>query len=156
VSAFAAQCACRLRQQRSCAGLVMVFIHTNPHRRDLPQYAKNRVVQLPVASNSDFELCRWAKGALAGIFRPGYRYKKAGVIVSGIVPERCVQTSLFDAIDRERQSKVLHAMDGLNAAYGRDTVRVAAQGFERKWKLRQERRSPSYTTRMEDLITVHC
>ncbi|MBN2189191.1 MAG: Y-family DNA polymerase, partial [Chitinispirillaceae bacterium] len=156
VSAFAARCARKLRQQRSCAGLVMVFIHTNRHRRDLPQYAKNRVVRLPVASNSDFELCRCAKDALKDIFKAGYRYKKAGVMVSGIVPEENVQMSLFDTADRERQSRALRSMDRLNAVYGRDTVRVAAQGFGRKWKLRQERRSPCYTTRMEDLITVHC
>ena len=156
VSAFAARCAHKLRRQRSCAGLVMVFIHTNQHRKDLPQYAKNRAVGLPVASNSDFELCRCAKAALADIFKAGYRYKKAGVIVSGIVPETNVQLSLFDTVDRERQSKVLRSMDGLNAVYGRDTVRMAAQGFERKWKLRQERRSPCFTTRIEDLIVVHC
>jgi DNA polymerase V len=156
VSAFTARCAHRLRAQHSCASLIMVFIHTNEHRRDLLQYAKNRVVQLPVASNSDFELCRHAKAALKEIFKAGYRYKKAGVIVSGIVPEANVQLSLFDAVDRERQAKTLQLMDNLNARYGRDAVRVAAQGFERKWRLRQERLSPCYTTRLEDLITVHC
>jgi DNA polymerase V len=76
--------------------------------------------------------------------------------VSGIVPEANVQTSLFDVVDRERQEKILRSMDRLNALYGRDTIRVAAQGFERKWKLRQERRSPCFTTRMEDLIVVNC
>jgi DNA polymerase V len=156
VSSFTARCARKLRQQHTCASMVMVFIHTNEHREDLPQYAKNRVVQLPVASNSDFELCRHAKAALTDIFKAGYRYKKAGVIVSGIVPEANVQTSLFDTADRDRQDRLLRSMDGLNALYGRDTVRVAAQGFERKWKLRQERLSPCFTTRIEDVIIVNC
>jgi DNA polymerase V len=156
VSAFAARCAHKLRTQRTCASVMMVFVHTNQHREDLRQYAKNRVIQLPVASNSDFELCRCAKAALSDIFRPGYRYKKVGVIVSGIVPEVNVQTSLFDTVDRERQSKALQSIDKLNARYGRDKVRIAAQGFERKWKLRQEKLSPRYTTRMEDLIVINC
>lgn len=156
VSTFTARCAHKLRQQHTCAGLVMVFIHTNQHREDLPQYAKNRAVGLPVASNSDFELCRHAKAALKDIFKAGYCYKKAGVIVSGIVPEANVQASLFDTVDRSRQAKILQSMDSLNALYGRDTVRTAAQGFERKWKLRQEQRSPCFTTRMEDLIVVNC
>ena len=156
VSAFTARCALKLRKQHTCASIMMIFIHTNPHREDLPQYARNRVIQLPVASNSDFELCRYAKAALKDIFKVGYHYKKAGVILSGIVPEANVQTSLFDTVDRERQAKALQSMDDLNAAYGRDKVRIGAQGFERKWKLRQERLSPSYTTRMEDIITVNC
>ncbi len=156
VSAFTARCALKLRKQHTCASIVMVFIHTNEHREDLAQYAKNRVLQLPVASNSDFELCRYTKAALSDIFKPGYRYKKAGVILSGIVPEANVQASLFDDVDRERQATALQSMDKLNTRYGRDKVRIAAQGFERKWKLRQERLSPCYTTRMEDLIIINC
>jgi DNA polymerase V len=156
VSAFTARCALKLRKQHTCASIMMVFIHTNQHREDLLQYAQNRVIKLPVASNSDFELCRYAKAALTDIFKPGYHYKKAGVILSGIVPETNVQTSLFDTVDRERQAKALQSMDNLNAVYGKDKVRIGAQGFERKWKLRQERLSPCYTTRMEDLIIVNC
>lgn len=156
VSAFAARCALKLRMQHTCASIIMVFIHTNQHREDLLQYAQNRVIKLPVASNSDFELCRYAKAALKEIFKAGYHYKKAGVVLSGIVPEANVQTSLFDIVDRERQAKALQSMDDLNAVYGRDKVRIGAQGFERKWKLRQERLSPCYTTRMEDVITINC
>ena len=76
--------------------------------------------------------------------------------MSGIVPEANVQTSLFDTADKDRQDRLLRSMDGLNTLYGRDTVRVAAQGFERKWKLRQERLSPCFTTRIEDVIVVNC
>ncbi len=156
VSAFAARCALKLRRQHTCASVMMVFIHTNQHREDLPQYARNRVITLPVATSSDFELCRHARAALKDIYKPGFHYKKAGVILSGIVPEANVQTSLFDDVDRERQAKALQSMDNLNARYGRDKVRVAAQGFARRWKLRQEKLSPCYTTRWEDIIIINC
>jgi DNA polymerase V len=156
VSAYAARCAQKLRKQHTCASIMMVFAQTNPHREDLPQYARNRMVRLPVATNSDFELCRYAKAALTDIFRHGFHYKKAGVILTGIVPEGNVQTSMFDTVDRERQARALQSMDSLNGLYGRDKVRIGAQGFGRKWKLRQEKLSPCYTTRLEDIITINC
>jgi len=80
--------------------------------------------------------------------------KKAGVIVSGISSEDGVQTSLFDSINREKHSNSMRAIDLLNSRYGRDVVRLAAQGGGRKWKLRQEQLSPSYTTSWNDILTI--
>jgi DNA polymerase V len=156
VSSFAARCAAKLRRQKSCAGVMLVYIHTNEHRHDLPQYAKCRVMKLPVATSSDFELCSYAKHALKSIFVQGYHYKKAGVVLNEIVPENEVQTSFLDEVDRGKQATALQTLDKVNNRYGKDTVRLAAQGYDGKWKLRQEKLSPSYTTRWEDLITIKC
>ena len=154
VSNFASRCAMKLRKQKSCAKMILVYIHTNEHRKDLAQYAKCRVMELPVATSSTFELCSYAKAALKSIFVQGYHYKKAGVILNHIIPENAVQTSLFDTVDRDKQTGALKSLDALNSRYGKDTVRLGSQGYSKKWKLRQENLSPSYTTKWDDIITV--
>jgi len=154
VASFAASCAHKLRKQQSVAQVVMVFAHTNYFRDDLPQYSASKTITLPVPTSSTIELLHYALTALKSIYRPGYRYKKAGVIVSGISTNQHIQASLFDSIDRKKHNKLMITIDKLNDKYGRNTVKVAAQGTGRKWRLRQERISPMYTTRWDDIITV--
>lgn len=156
VATFTARVAEKLRRQNSCATHLMVFVHTNQHRPDLPQYARNIVIQLPQASNTTMELVQQAKAGLRAIYRDGYRYKKAGVIITGIVPANSVQGNLFYHRDTEKAARALAVVDRLNSRMGRDTVRLAAQGYERRWKLRQEKISPSYTTRLDQVIVVNC
>ncbi len=154
VATFAHNCAAKLRSQHSRADTVIVFIHTNAFRERDPQYARNRVLKLPVPSNSSMEIVSYALAGLRSIYREGYRYKKAGVITAGIVPEGQTQRSLFDNVDREKHSKVMDAFDSVNDRYGRETIKIGAQGSGGEWKLRQERLSPRYTTSWRDIITV--
>jgi DNA polymerase V len=91
---------------------------------------------------------------LKSIFATGYRYKKAGVIVSEIVPVRPLQTSMFDTRDREKFNKVMGVMDSLNESYGKQKVKIAAQGFDRKWKLKNEKLSPCFTTKLDDILDI--
>ena len=151
---YAARCAEKLRKEKSCTNVLMVFLHTNQFREDLPQYAKNIVIQLPVPTNSSLELIHYTKQGLKKIFKKGYSYKKSGIIVSDIVPQTQLQQNFFDILDRKKHSKIMEVLDNLNCMHGRDTVRVATQGFEKTWKLKQEFLSRSYTTRWEDLITI--
>jgi DNA polymerase V len=155
VANFAASCAQKLRKQHSQAWQIMVFIHTNPFAENTPQYYNQVLMQLPVASNDTPELVRYALQGLKSIYRPGFIYKKAGVIVSEIVPERPTQGNLFDERDREKYQKVMVAMDSLNDKYGRQKIRVASQGFGRKWKMKNEQLSPCYTTNLDELIEVN-
>lgn len=155
VATFAGACSEKLRKQNSCASVVMVFIHTNQFKYDEPQYAKNIVVNLPVPTNSSMEIIAYAKFALKQIYKLGYNYKKAGVIVSGIVPEKSVQNSLFDVIDRDKHQIAMKSMDKINSKYGLNTLRVAAQGTARKWKLKQEKLSQQYTTNWKSIIQVN-
>src|SRR5690554_131376 len=154
VATYTARCAEKLRRQQTCAGMMMVFLHTNSFKEHEPQYAKNLVYKLPVPTNSTMELIRYASAALRVIYKKGYRYKKAGVIVMEIVPEDRAQGSLFDHVDREKEAAVMRKIDEINAKYGRDTLKVAAQGSGQKWQLRQEKLSPCYTNRWQDIIKV--
>lgn len=156
VATYAARCGEKLRRQHSCAGMLMVFIHTNGFKANEPQYERNFVCKLPVPTNNTMELIRYALFALEAIYRKGYRYKKAGVLVLDIVPENQVQGALFDRVDRPKHAAVMKTLDAINSKYGRDTLKVAAQGTgkDKKWRLRQEKLSPSYTTKWDDIIAV--
>lgn len=154
VANFAAACAEKLRAQKSTAAMVNVFIHTNPFAPNQPQYYNQITLKLPVSSNDSTELIEYAIRGLKAIFKEGYKYKKAGVIVSEITPERPLQADLFDTRDRSKYKKAMLAMDKLNASYGRQKVKIAAQGFDRKWKLKNEKLSPCYSTNLKDIFVV--
>ena len=156
VATHAHRCAEKLREQKSCAGILTVFVHTNQFREDLPQYARSYVYKLPVPTNHSGELIAESLKGLEKIFKQGFQYKKAGVICTGLVPETEVQTNMFDTADREKQMKANKVMDSLNAILGKDTVRLAAQGFNKTWKIKQEKLSPCYTTNSNDVPIALC
>ena len=81
-------------------------------------------------------------------------YKKAGVIVGKIIPQEQVQLSLFDKLDRDKRKSINKVVDKLNAAMGREKVKLAVQGSGRKWKLKQEKLSPCYSTKLSDMLEV--
>ena len=81
-------------------------------------------------------------------------YKKAGVIVHDIGKIDQIQLNMFDRVDRDKRRNLMISYDAINNRMGRDTARLAVQGFDRKWKMRQERLSPCYTTRMTELLEV--
>jgi DNA polymerase V len=154
VSTFAVRCAEKLRRQQSAASQIMVFIHTNAFRSDLPQYARNRVIDLPSPTNSSIELVKHAVEALQSIYRKGYSYKKAGVIVTGLVPEQEIQQDLFSEARDNRHKKLMESMDEINRNSNRPLIQIATQGSGRKWKLRQEKLSPGYTTRWGEIMEI--
>ncbi|WP_266202353.1 Y-family DNA polymerase [Pontibacter kalidii] len=151
---YAARCARKLRQQKSCAQLVTVFVTTNTFSEHDRQYYNSKTVCMPVATNSDMELIHYAGIALKAIYRDGYFYKKCGVIVTGIIPENQVQLALLDTVDRQKHAKLMEVVDGLTDRFGRSKVRVATQGTDNTWKLKSEYKSPCYTTKIGELQQV--
>ena len=154
VSNFAAACARKLRLQHSAADTVQVFILTNYFRDDQPQYCPSQTCVLPVPANDPAELIHYAGLLLRQIFRPGYQYKKAGVIVAGLVPDCHIQLDLFHHRDRAKQEKLLATADALRKKYGVQSIRYAVQGNGKKWGLKNEFISRRYTTNLEEVITV--
>ncbi len=154
IANFAASCARKLRRQHSCASALQVFIQTNRFREDLPQLYQSQAISIPVATSSVLELIHYSREILQNIYREGYLYKKAGVIVTDIVPENNIQLNIFDKCDRDKQQKVLNVLDRINLKYGPQLLKIASQGSGRKWKLKNEYISKQYTTNMNDLIQV--
>ena len=156
VSTYAGICAEKLRKQKSCAASLMVFIHTNHFNPNAPQYAKNCVIKFTTPSSSTSEIVKYALQALRLIYRKGYGYKKSGVIITEIVPENAVQMNLFDTVDRDKQNKISKVMDDLNSGFKSQVLRLGVQGTERKWKLKQEKLSGCFTTKLNEVITIKC
>lgn len=153
VSTYAVSCSEKLRKQNSACNALLVFMHTNGHRKDLPQYSKSIVVKLPFPSNSAIELSKYAVKGMDQIFVEGYYYKKAGVIVMDITPADQEQIGLFANTD-PRHKAVMQAMDKLNKEAGRQIITLGSQGLGRRWKMRQERLSPRYTTKLNEIIYI--
>jgi len=155
VSTYATICAEELRQQGTFATELMVFIHTNHFNELHDQYAQNCVIKLPVATNSTLEIVTHAMKALKLIFKPGYLYKKAGVIITEIT--RNPSNNLFREIDHEKHGRLMEVIDKYNKGFISDKIKLAVQGTGgRDWKLKQERLSPRYTTQISEVIRVNC
>jgi DNA polymerase V len=154
VATFSVTCAEKLRKQKSCCRSLMVFVHTNGFRKDLPQYSRNIVVKLPFATNSSIEIAQYAQKGLEQIFCEGYSYKKAGVVIMDFYPENSIQQTLFD-VPNPKHNAIMKAMDMLNHKIGATKIKLATQDRDRVWKMRQEKLSPRYTTKIQDIITIN-
>jgi DNA polymerase V len=150
----AAACAGKLRKQLSCCTTVHVFIQTNLHRMFDQQYSRSINITLDVASNDTPVIMKAAAKGLQLIFKEGYRYMKCGVIVGGLVPQTTVQQNLFHQPDQERTGKMMEALDGINKSLGKDLVRFAVQGYERKYRLKAAHLSKKFTTDLGQVLKI--
>lgn len=157
VANFAAECVRKLRQQRSCCTEMTVFAYTSRFRTDVPHHCINRTMHMDVPTNDLQEIVATAVKSLRMDFieEGGFLYKKAGVILWGIIPDNAIQTSLFDNVDRDKQARLAAAIDAINRKNGHNTVKVAVQGtIGKSWHLKSEHRSKQYTTNIDDVIEV--
>ena len=153
VSTFTASCAEKLRRQNSHCNMIMVFVHTNYFRKDQPQYSRNIIIKTDFPTNSTIELNHYAQIGLKAIFREGYHYKKAGVIVMGLTPNNETQLSLFNTSNPKHQP-LMSVIDKMNKSYGKNKVKFATQSLGRQWKMKQEKLSKCYTTKINDVINI--
>ncbi len=155
VATYIGRAAEKLRRQDALAGALMVYIRTNPFSESEPQYQKALTIALPQATADSRVLVGWGLRMLRRIYRPGYAYQKAGVMLSELRPRRMQQGSLFTGVEEDaRAQRLMVAMDALNNRYGRGTLRVAAEGTGAAWRMKRERLSPGYTTDWAGLAVV--
>lgn len=152
VSAYVSRAAEKLRAQRSVAGRLTVFVQTNPHK-DEPQYSNGRDMVLPHPTAHTPTLVRAARELAQGIYRLGYRYKKAGVLLTALEPAEGRQLPLL-AAGGDGSTALMDVLDRANAKWGRGALQVAAAGLGRPWQMRQAHKSPRYTTRWDELPEV--
>jgi len=150
VSSYSSRAAEKARRLGLAAGSLSVFVHTNRFK-DEPQYNNAASLSLPVATADTQELLQCALRGLARIFKDGFRYAKAGVLLNDLVPDSRAQPDLFDERDRDRARRLMKAMDLLNADMGAGTVHFASTGIRKPWQAKFQRRSPRYTTRWQEL-----
>ena len=154
MSSHANSCAIKLRKEQSCCSTISVFLSTNPFKLQSTQYHPYRVFNLDVPTNDSVEIVKFALKGLDQIYRSDFIYKKAGVMVGRTIPESQVQLSLFDNLNRDKRRTVNSVVDAVNKKMGRNKLKLAVQGTGRKWKLRQEKLSPCYTTCFTDILEV--
>jgi DNA polymerase V len=153
VATYVSSAAVKLRRQKSAAGGMYVFIRTNKdHTR--PNEHESVFRELPVATDSTPELIHHATEMVQELFHEGTIYKKAGIILSHIVPRSNVQLNVFDTVDRTKLTKLMNVMDAVNVRGGHDTLKFAATGMTQSWIMRSGMRSPQYTTRWKDLLVL--
>lgn len=154
IASYLARAAEKLRQQQSVCAAVYVFIQTNRFNRD-EQYHASMTVALQEPSDDTLTITAAALSGLEKMYRSGFRYKKAGVMLTLLSDKHACQRSIFDHDARtQRSNKLMEALDMINRDYGHGTVRSGASGFSQRWAMRRENRSPRYTTRWEELPIV--
>ena len=161
VSDFAAMCARKLREEGTAARDVTVFMYTNRFREDLDQYFPSVTVRLGVAANSAQEIVGAALKAFRTIYRDGYKYKKAGVIVSGIIDADAIQSTLFDFDEklRDKQDRLSKVIDLVNSSASSSEASLLRLATQRPGHyadgIRCDFRSGLYTTSLDEIIKVH-
>ena len=154
VSTFTVMAMEKLRAQHHSCRSIYVFIRTNRFGDESTQYNNQMVAILPESTNSTIVLVQHAIAALQKIFKPGYRYSKAGVTLMQFEEDNARQLQLFTTAD-PRHISLMRAMDSINGNFGQQKIRLAVQDCGAVWKMKQATLSPRYTTQLEDIITIH-
>lgn len=153
VATYAARAAYKARKLGMLAGAMQVFMRTNEHNGD-PKYYNQTTFDLEETADTR-AIVAAATRAASRIWRDGYRYWKAGVLLLDLaLPDDLPVASLFPSRDPEKSKALMNAMDAINGRFGRETVQPLAAGRTQKWAMKRRQLSPCYTTRLSDLLEV--
>ncbi len=147
LATYAARGAEKLREEQRVASWLQVFITGK-------DYGEQACLVLPQPTSFTPTLIEYAKQGLNTIYRPGHAYKKAGILLGGLVPEESFQRDLFTRADEEKQRAAMALLDYANQKFGGAILKFAAEGTERPWQGKRQLRSPCFTTRWKDLLTI--
>ena len=153
ISTFAICCAEKLRAQQSNCSSIYVFVRSNKFQKNKPQYRNGIVITIPFSTNSNIVISKYAIEGLKKIFRQGIDYKKAGVIVMGLNSINNYQYNLFENEDIKHQN-LMRTIDFIQKKEGQSKIKLASQDLKKRWKMKQEKLSASYTSRINEIIKV--
>jgi DNA polymerase V len=155
VVTFASVCSEKLRKQNSCCNTVILYLRKDKFKANSERYSFYRMQTLPFPSNTSFSISQIAISMLKDLYQEGTFYKKAGVIVSEIVPSSQRQFKLFDE-ENPKYQKLMDVIDAVQAKTGERKLRLASQDLKRTWKMKQNYLSNRYTTNFNELLEVKC
>ena len=153
ISTFATSCAEKMRKQQSSCNALLVFVKSDPHKKGSIPYRNSCVLPLPHATNSSITLSKYAIMGLKKMFREGIHYKKAGVMIMGLVPTEERQLTLFQN-NNEKHLAVMQSFDKIHKRFGPHRIKLGNQDLKRTWKMRQEHLSQRFTTELNEVIIV--
>ena len=151
ITTFANACAEKLRRQHSECNYLYVFLKTSSYSNVKRNVGV--VVHLPFATNSSITICNYAIKGIEQLFKKGYNYRKAGIVVMGLKSEEDHQFSLFED-ENPRHRSLMKVIDKLNLKYNKPTVKIANQDLDKTWKMKQDHLSPRYTTAIDEIIEI--
>jgi len=151
MTAYTTRAAEKLRAEGQLAGEIQVFIRTSPFKPDAPQYSGALRLRLPEPTDDTLRLVKAARFLLRRLYRPGFIYQKAGILLSELQPATLNQGQLFGNVDIARRGRLMTVMDRLNRDMGRGTLFLAGAGIDCNWRMRQGNRSPRYTTHWAEI-----
>lgn len=155
LASYVCRAVSKLQRQDSLASIIQVFIATNPFKEKEPQYSNSINLKLSVPTSDTSILLHTAHDLLEKIFKPGYRYKRTGILLTDFIPDNQITFDMFVESKRtDRNKELWKAIKDINQRWGKDTVRVASAGIKQPWKMRQARRTQRYTTQWDELLTV--
>ncbi len=155
VSVYMSTAAAKLRSQGLVAAMTYVYILTNAHKKEEPQYSRGITIALAQPTDDTMQLVAAVKAGLRRIYRPGYRYKKAGVMLADITSAGVVQGQLFaDAPGSEKSLKLMAVMDGINLRMGKGAIHLASDGVAQNWRMNRGSMTPAYTSSWDELAVV--
>ena len=152
VSTYGSRVAEKIREERLVAESMSVFVLTNYFNRKEKQYSNSIKLQLPYPTNDSVKIVKRSLEGIRKIYRKGYRYKKAGVILYGLTNANQTRGLLDN--DRENSDAIMSTLDRINHRYGSSTIRLASEGITKSWRMKREKVSPCYTTRFDELVKV--
>lgn len=155
ITLYVSRAAEKLRRQQSYAGSIHIYIRTSPFNEVEPHYSNSMTIPLPEQTDDTMQLTRVALWGLRRIYRSGYRYQKAGVMLSEIIGREGRQIDLFQSAARSSKSgRLMTVLDQINALMGKQSLKLASEGFRQPWKMKQGNKSPAYTTCWDELPVV--
>ena len=153
ISTFATSCAEKMRKQRSSCNALLVFVRSDPHKKGDFPYRNSCVLPLPYATNSSILLSKHAVMGLQKIFKKGVHYKKAGVMIMGLIPTEKRQLSIFQN-NNNKHLTLMQSVDRIHKRFGPHRIKLANQDLNRTWKMKQEHLSQRFTTELNEIITI--
>tara|TARA_B100000767_G_scaffold250338_1_gene252526 strand:- start:650 stop:1906 length:1257 start_codon:yes stop_codon:yes gene_type:complete len=153
ISTYATRCAEKLRNQESSCHMLIIQLSSDRFQKNAQQHRESTTVVFSCPTDSTLEITTAAIKAVKTIFRPGIKYKKAGVIVTGLVPNDNFQLNLFTH-ENPKHKPLMAAIDTLNKKFKSDKIKLGNQDLKRTWKMRQKRLSAKFTTNINDVIIV--
>lgn len=155
ISTFASVCAEKLRKQNSCCYGVILFLKKDKFKANGERYNFYKMSTLPFPSNTSFSISNLALKMLSELYKEGDSYKKAGVIVTEIIPANQRQFHLFDD-ENPKFQKIMEVMDAQHAKFGERKIRLGNQDLQRTWKMKQYHLSKKYTTNIKEILVIKC
>ena len=127
----------KVRSESLVAKSITVFVRTSPFQRNFGYYSNSKTIDFPIATNNSIEIVKAAVSILENIFKNGYRYQKAGVMLTGLSND-AERKNLFSSDRDEKINSLMRSIDNTNYRYGRSTLSLASAGVHKKWNMRRE------------------